>query len=139
MSATGESPLTQRARTIQMQNQQFQQELTGAALEASSNPTRALVRLDQCWVQADLLERDELAFLAQMGDFGTQQTPQAKNSWRENRLQILVGKARVLMILGRYGEAQSAVDSARMYIADPAHPASSMLDELEVLIMQAKG
>jgi hypothetical protein len=139
MSATGAGPLTQLARSIQARNQQYQQELTAAALQAASNPAAALAVFEQCWSQADQLEKDELGLLVQMGAWGSQQLPQAQKSWKESRLQILVGKAQVLMLLGRYDDAQSAIESARSYLSDANHPAAAMLDELEITIIQAKG
>lgn len=139
MGTTGEGPLSQSARALQARSQQFQQELTEAAFQSSSDPAAALARLDRCWTEAGRLEQDELAFLAQMGEWGSQQVPRAKSSWMESRLQIALGKAQVLLILGRYDEAQSAIDSARLYIADPSHPAGAMLDQLEIAILQARG
>jgi hypothetical protein len=53
-------------------------------------------------------------------------------------LQILAGKAQVLFLLGRYDEAQSAIDAARRYISGPAHPGATLLDQLEMAIIQAK-
>lgn len=138
MSASGEGSLTELARAIQTRNKQFQQELTEAVTQAASDPTTALARLDHSLDQADRLEQDELAFLAKIGDWGSQQIPQAQNSWKQNRLQILVVKAQVLTILGCYDDAQSVIDSARPLVDDPAHPGAAMLDELEVLIVQAK-
>ena len=138
MSTSGEGPLTQLARSIQTDNHQFQQELTGAAGQAASDPAAALIRFNQCWAQTDNLEQREISFLGQMGDLGAQQVAVAKDSWRENRLQILAGKAQVLFLLGRYDEAQSAIDAARRYISGPAHPGATLLDQLEMAIIQAK-
>ena len=124
MTASNEGPLTQLARDIQTRNQQFQQELTEAALQAASDPAAALLRLDHCWTEADKLEQDDPAFL--------------KISLNEDRVQILGLKAQVLWFLGRYDESQATITDARSRIADPSHPVSAMLDELEVAILQAK-
>lgn len=138
MSAPSPGPLTQLALSIQADNQRFQESLTHACSQAAQNPGAALAQLDRCWEESNGLESRELDFLAKMGDFGAQQVPQAKNSWRENRLQILVGKAQVLLLLGRYDEAQSAINLARMYTSGRADMGSSLLDQLEIAILQAR-
>jgi len=138
MSESGQGSLTELARSIQTRNQQFQQELTEAAARVVSEPTTALARFEHARDQADRLEQDELELLAQMGDWGLQQIQQTNNSWKQNRLQILLGKTQVLIVLGRYDDAQSVIDSARLLITDSADPAAMMLDELEVTIIQAK-
>ncbi len=138
MSTTEQNPLTQLSRSLQVDNQRFQQDLTGAFLQASQDPAAALLKFNQCWTQADTLEHRMLDFLAKMGDFGAQQTATEKDSWRANRLQILVGKAQVLVILARYDECQSAIDSARSYLAGSADDANSILDQLEIAILQMR-
>src|ERR1035441_7633496 len=139
MSTEDEGSLTLLAKTIQTQNQRFQKELTDAMLEAGFNPAAALARLNQCGDQIQQLEKNELGFLPRMGDWGAQQLSQAQGSWRETRLQIQAGKAQVLVLLGRYGEAQQAINAARPLVTDPNHPAGAVLDELEITIFQAKG
>ncbi len=138
MSTPSEGPLTQLARSIQADNKRFQQELTAASLQASQNPGSALLGLNQCWNQIDNLEQREMAFLAQMGAFGTQQAASARDAWRQTRLQILIGKAQVLLILGRYDESQAAIDSARAHISGVFDPGAALLDQLEVAVIQAQ-
>jgi hypothetical protein len=139
MSTADEGSLTLLAKAIQTQNQQFQKELTDTMLQAVSHPAAALARLNQCGDQIQQLEQSELGFLQRMGDWGAQQVSQAQGNWRETRLQIQAGKAQVLVLLGRYGEAQLAINAARPFVTDPNHPAGAMLDELEIAISQAKG
>jgi hypothetical protein len=138
MSAGEQGTLTEKVRAIQARNQQFQHALTNAGMQALFDPNAALASLNECWSEADSLEEEELAFLQQSGDWGFQQMPQAKNSWSENRLQILIGKAQTLLVLARFEEAKSAIESARSYITDPQHMAASMLDQLEIAVLEAQ-
>ena len=130
MTTPSECTLTQLALDLQRRNKDFQDNLTDAARQTASDPAAALPRFNQALIDADCLEQDELAFL-------TLQIQQMKTSWNVNRLQILIGKAQALLILGRYDESKAAIDGARSRIADPNQPASAILDELEVAIIQA--
>jgi hypothetical protein len=129
--------LTEMAKALQARQQQFQQALASTASMTASEPASALTAVDRCWAEAASLEQSELGFLAQMGPFGTQQLSQAKASWADTRLQILLCRGQCLLRLGRLEDAQSTVDQARASITDPAHPASALLDDLEASIIQA--
>lgn len=139
MSAEPQGPLTEQALSIQSDNKQFQQKLTQACSQASTNPAAALTDLDWCWQNAGALESKQLEFLVKMGDFGARQAPATKEGWRQNRLQALVGKTQALLMLGRYDHAQSTVDLARTLVSGPDEIAFSLLDQLEMSIVQARG
>jgi hypothetical protein len=134
-----DNPLTQRAESIAEQNRAFQRELTAAVSQVQTDAGTALARLEQCWKVAEKLEQDEVAFLEQMGEWGRQQIAQAKNSWKENRLQMLFAKAQRFLRQGNYDATQSTIDTARSYIPNAGHPAEAMLDQLEIMVIQAKG
>jgi len=138
MTNQDEDPKTHLARSLADRKKQFQRQLTEAVSRTASDPAGALLRLEQCHIETDKLEKDEAAFLGRMGEWGLQQLPSATKAWKEIRLQILFGKAQGLLLLGHYDDAQSAIEAARPYVAGPDHPAGAMMDELELAILQAK-
>ena len=132
--------LTEKAQKVQAANQRFQQELLEATQQVATDPQSVLVRLKAAQAEADVLQVNELLFLQKMGDWGTQQVPQAKNTWKETRLQILMVQAQAHLLLGQFADSQQAINGSRSLIgSDSNHPASAMLDEFEVTLTMAQG